>query len=419
MRLLRSAADFALLGGARVQIPFGSPIVLIGDSITGQEFTVTTTSFGGTFYSSGGPFCWANAELGTPFQLTAASQKGVPGNQIDAIDARFVTDTAGFKYVRLAGGIDDFENGRSAAQCMPNFLSIFAKAAAAGQILFIRPPLKTTILSAGLEAQRVLLVAWLLSQANGRTIFVAADPALYDPSVHTTGDGVHPDAMGAMIIAATETAVLAPLLKSGSFLFQSGSDPANLMTNGFLSGTGGILGTNTSGVLAGDGVFGPGNYLLDGSNSGGAVAACSIVAGAHGNKQRFAISGAKTGTNNGFILVMNGPNFTPAMDTTSIFEATCAVDLAAGAAGIKAIDMQLFIWNGDLSQASIGSSLAQFIAADALQNRAASPVLRAPATMAFATPTQLQWQLGIFLTDGALTPSAQIDISQLGIRKLQ
>lgn len=176
----------------------------------------------------------------------------IAGTTVSAITARFL-DLIGKDEARIVTVLMGANNygadgpGTGTAQdWMDRADDIVSAAAAAGKILVLIPPIShhnDPII--GREA----LKAYLPTLASDRVI--VPDTSAFDWRVHTN-DGVHPNPAGAELLAQAVSDAIAPLLAASYDFGPLDNRTVNLLANGDLDGTGGVLVGRAQGIVQGE-----------------------------------------------------------------------------------------------------------------------------------------------------------------------
>lgn len=272
-------------------LPFNSRVAQIGDSIINAATSYTVTNFINSFVDI---VDWANVMSGSRLYKPQNSNKGIGGQTSTQIATRYTTDLTAInaKIVVANGGINDGD-GVSAATILANWDSMIAQAAVLGHKLIAIPIYQWSGESVAQAARRPLVNAGLLSRQNAN--FKVADITGFDYNLHCyteilgggAGSKIHPNLIGARLIAASVSSIVNGWVKAGSPLLAA-NDPLNKAPNGYLTGTAGSKNTATGNVAD--------NYSLDGSSAGGATVIGSKIARPNGGFwQQVAISGTYTG----------------------------------------------------------------------------------------------------------------------------
>ncbi len=176
----------------------------------------------------------------------------IAGTTVTAITERFVSlvaqDEADVVFV-LMGANNYGSNGPGTGtpqDWMDRALDIVAAAEAAGKLLVFVPPISHH--NDPIEG-RDTLREFLPTLASDRVI--VPDVSGFDWRVHTN-DGVHPNALGGQFLADAVTAAIRPWLPAEYDLGVTDDATVNLVTNGDLAGTNGILVNEALGYTTGE-----------------------------------------------------------------------------------------------------------------------------------------------------------------------
>jgi len=248
-------------------------VVLLGDSLTANNYITAGTPTNFWNYAAEGSWNWANALAGSRYNVLAA--KGVPGNTLANMIARFQIDVAPYapKYVRLVGGVNDiYAEGASAATVLARFESLIKMIQDMGSI-----PIVSTIWARGFSSAartRIHLAVndWLRTRAYldknvklwdgfAASTDPAVAPAAPQPGIRSgwtydSAPSIHPNNLGAYWLGKKEAVLLNAL--EPAFPYLAGAEDytgvggasgegSNLLDNvTFQAGTGGTLGTGMS-----------------------------------------------------------------------------------------------------------------------------------------------------------------------------
>lgn len=281
-------------------IPFGTSVVLTGDSITANGYSITSTLSESTVQAFDN---WALMFAGQPLRFIVNSIQAVGGQTsttwIGTYAANVIAQNP--STVRILIGTNDLTT-IPAATTISNIQSALNQNAAIGArtiLVKILPrgsiavPMNSTQLTAWLAVN-----AWIATQNSPTVLVLDLEAAIGAMDANHTllpqfSDDVpalHPNQLGAFALGLLEQQLLTPYFSAGSILDTTNAAAGNYVTNGFFTGTSGAI-ANATGVMAT-------NWVGQGSSAGGSTIVYSQVArsGGLGNWQQVVASGTYTGT---------------------------------------------------------------------------------------------------------------------------
>jgi lysophospholipase L1-like esterase len=242
-------------------------VAIYGDSISAQN----TTPLG---YRSIGYMTHANNFLRQALNFPISNNFGVSGETSAQILARISSVlSAGPDIVSLLAGTNDPSSGFTPQQTIDNLKAMYLSLLAAGITVVAIPILPRedggysgTAPQIAFKMRYVAQVnRWIELFASRTPGMIFADARKYFMNFSTgyaktgvTADLLHPNVMGAFYVGKAWAEAVRPFLFPSNFLFTELSDvyhatenpTGNLLTNGFLIGTGGALNSNSGSVAA-------------------------------------------------------------------------------------------------------------------------------------------------------------------------
>jgi lysophospholipase L1-like esterase len=237
--------------------------ILFGDSITdlnGGAASYPTSPF------SHGYFDWANALLGQP--LTLVKNAGIGGNTTIQMLARISTDVYPYcsnaGWIFIMGGVNDIPNSPSetAASIEANLKAIYQgiRSNCGGiNIVALTVTARTTFTTTAFQQEWSEVNRWIQDYGRSQPHFFVVDTAAtsVDP-LNATGpvpiagwasDDVHPTPYGAFLMGSAIAASIRSYVSAPALLPSWSGDPTNTITNGFMTGTAGTLGSGATGTV--------------------------------------------------------------------------------------------------------------------------------------------------------------------------
>ncbi len=287
-----SAGGFSLSNGAS--------FVAAGDSITdnGSVYNSTLVQTVPRGYWS-----WAYCADGR-IVPDVNPDAGVSGNRVADLAARYVTDVINQapNLVFLLIGTNNVTDGTAASTILTAIQSFVTQNRAIGAGTIIGRILPRGSVGVPMSAPQIAI--WEAVN-TGISAMATSDVQVWDaePLIgsmnaqhtilagHTTSeDLLHPNTLAAQKISSLVEPLIANWVAAGTGLFTSDNAVGNLLTGGFLPGTGGSNSGSTGQVAT--------SWAATNSLTGGAAMACSKVARAAGGEwQQVVLSGTYTGSN--------------------------------------------------------------------------------------------------------------------------
>jgi lysophospholipase L1-like esterase len=244
--------------------------------------------------------------------------------------------------------------------------------------------------------------------------------SLGNPLLEMFRDGLHPQNKGAFIIAdafrtAMDSLVPAydPRFRSAYDVYNASTNPqGNLIVNGLLAGTGGTEGTSASGDTAD-------SWELNRVNSGGIGTLTAVASkvsrsdGEQGVLQRITISGTPTGDAGfRFRQALNASNYS----VGDILEMLSEISWAAGATGIRGVNIRLTATNGSTNPTSVDADV--FAGSFFLTDEARSNLVYRTARLTLPSgTTAVEARMEIFCRANVAC-SLVVDISRVSVKKV-
>lgn len=262
---------------------------------------------------------------------------------------------------------------------------------------------------------------WFQQQASVPGVIVVDvwSSLLLDPTSSTvadfdpakTDDGLHPNAIGAYLMATKALAaiqqILPPidLLPASNLDVITASNPrGSVSPNPMVSGTGGTL-VQTTGTLTGPIAS---NWRVESQNFGGLTATLSQPTINGQLWQQAVITGTPTGP-----AVLNFRHFGMTVNTGDVIEAVAAIQIDAGQTGVRAATIQ---WQDGTGTIYIdGGFVAQIVGAAQYPNVALDMIFKTPARP--TTGTALNDALNFLFTQGTVV-SATVRFRAASVRKV-
>lgn len=265
---------------ARITKP--NTIALLGDSITwynGPGGTLDPATIV-PYKSAQGYFTWANVALGG--RLTLLRQAGVAGETSAQVLAR-VTDITNLStlpgFCVVLAGTNDMLNDITSTTTITNLTAIYDALLAKG-ITVVACVMPHVWQNPATHANRLLAQAevnnWIRDQAQRSGIIICDWAARWandngdgtpKPGFSPVGDGVHPTIVGAAALGKVLADTLRFYVGSKPDLVATNIDPTQLLLNGLMTGTTGILNTGATGQLA--------TSWIAGRNAGSGTLTCA------------------------------------------------------------------------------------------------------------------------------------------------
>lgn len=244
--------------------------------------------------SNGGYFAWLNFYLGQRFQLL--SNQGVGGAKTADMLAR-INKTLAFQagYVFVLGGVNDLGGGVSPDTVWANLQKIYQTILNTGSHVVALTILPVGTGYGNLSSAVVNGINYVnrkikaFCEITAGMILVDAHSAVTDPTSiagyvlpANSADGLHPSPMGAQAIGKAGSNALQSLVPANTQLVASLKDSyaldstsKNVASNPLFVTTGGSLGANVTGTVAG-------SWRVDTGGGGSQAAVASLVARADG-----------------------------------------------------------------------------------------------------------------------------------------
>jgi len=294
-------------------------VVMIGDSMVANEVGVATAGTNGYsyYYHQRGIVNWMQALCGFPYNTVTLYRgllppddcnQGVGGQETKDMVARFPVDVLSQSpvppnLVWIRAGTNDIKASQTAETISTNLISMAKMAMDLGvpvimETIWPRNNSDGNGFSAGEELIRLDVNSRLVAFGNtvpGRCIVLSLDATLIDPAtgalnVNYSYDGLHPNSLGAYMVAVNNAIPAWKLISSSTKIyrtypgdFNTTTAPyGNLLTNGAFTGTGGTASTGVTGTL-------PTSWRSERSAGSVITAVASIVTEAdwNGNSSTF------------------------------------------------------------------------------------------------------------------------------------
>lgn len=370
---------------------------------------------------------------------------GVGGNRTDQMLDRcdkVLANTAAGTFILFAG-INDRPAGLTYAQSVANMTKILDKMQAAGRVVVLIAEMGTgnaafptdRFASTQMVRDHVRYRQWLLDQRSRPGVYVvdiwpdfadntSTSNSLIDVRGGVCYDGRHPQQRGAFLIAKRLQPVFERLFDPLPVLPASNADlfdPINmpsgcLNANPMLAGTGGLLGTGSSGALAASW------QSAGGSGSAGATSTLSKTVDTFGNpNQRAIIAGTPTGQQGTcYFDLLRTPSFHASIAPGDVLEAVCGISVGAGSTGILRLSLELFVNTAGAGTAKIASLFdgGQFAAGQYIPATSYAGILRTPKLL---IPSVAYGNAQIALTavmEPGVAANLDVSISAMGVRKI-
>ncbi|USL89098.1 esterase [Arthrobacter phage Casserole] len=242
----------------------GNRLLVVGDSITyldGGNLSDNPLDPVETAYSDGskatGMFAWANAMLG--HRIKMAGNGGVPGENSEQILARIDSLLRiPCDFVSALSGANDFAQGWEASRTIAAQKAIYDKIVAAGK----RPIVLTTMSRSSMNNAAGYLYLATVNQAlknyarnTPGAILADISSVMTNPATgvpytapNTTGDGTHPNAIGAHAMGKVIADALRPIIPATDVFSSNNLDPLNYCTNACNTGTTGTVANGITGT---------------------------------------------------------------------------------------------------------------------------------------------------------------------------
>jgi lysophospholipase L1-like esterase len=338
-------------------LPFGSVLVAAGDSITNNGFAVNSSS---AIEVTRGFVPWGVNLSRQLLSLPNNANAGVAGNTTTQLLARYDTDVIAKnpKVVSIHIGTNDVTTAVDSASvtsvistAISNISAMIVKNRAIGAFTFLfkifpRGTLSNTVTPTQMTSFQIAawegINAWILTQAASDIKIVDVEPYVGNmDSQHTmktgydTADNLHPSATGAFWAGYAFAQAITSSVTSGDILFQSNTDPLNLVTGGFMTGTTGTFNVSGDSIATGSVAAG---WIGDGSVSGGATVTLQKVArtDGFGEWQQMTLGGTYTGTTK-YARVRKSQTITG--NIGDVVQGFCEVEVDAGLQAIKEISL--------------------------------------------------------------------------------
>lgn len=235
-------------GGASGGIVLNSPVATVwaGDSITQGTGVFSIAD-------------WTNFFLNGRLVPVLGYNQGVSGNRSDQLLARFgtvlgvVSGYPGLKIVSILIGTNDIVvGGFSSSTTIANIQALIDQAKAVADLVVVRTILNRSdgsyTANPAFAVTRGEINNWIRAISDPKVLVIDYDLSSFDPTVHT-GDGLHPNNYGVVVIARYTAQAMAGRIAAFNVLADK---TGNLMpTNGDLSGTGGGQQSSTGVVATG------------------------------------------------------------------------------------------------------------------------------------------------------------------------
>lgn len=399
------------------KIPFGTAVVLGGDSITANGYAVTSTQAESLIQAFDN---WMLMFRNQPLRFIAGSVQAVGGQtstqMLATYAANIIAQNPGG--VRILIGTNDLTT-IPAATTISNIQSMLAQNAAIGAwtiLIKILPrgsvatPMNSTQLTNWLAVN-----AWIATQ-NSTTVkvldleSVVGNMDANHTMLSTMSDDVpplHPNQFGAFTLGLQEGALLAPYFSTGSILDTTNNAPGNIVTNGFFVGNG------TGNVANATGIVAP-NWVGQGSSAGGATIVYSKVARSDGfgEWQQFVISGNYTGSGTETRVTAGIVGLT--LLATDVLQFVCEVQVDPNPTSI--IDVTAIVTTSAGDTMAVNNTQNQMIPSEA----GWTGVMQSIPFALSANATTLSISIGMIAANAAVsTPiSGSMRVGRFAIRKL-
>lgn len=332
-----------ILGGAR---PVSPRLAGIGDSITFNAKATTSTQ---SNTAARGFLAWLPVLTGQKVTHSIADNFGVGGDTTEQMLSRLgaVVD-AQPGICTVLGGTNDATAGVDAATTIANLNTIYDALYNAGIIVIALKILPRASVTAPMYGNIHKVNRWIEAQKYTRRRFHVVDATdvlinlgtgvpksglMYDE----TGSNLHPNALGAYLIAKKIQPVIEALFPSRVAPFwhvldtySATDNPAgNLLANGLMAGISGSKSNGPTGELAN-------SWACNGVNlPAGTAAALSKVTKADGRTfQQLAVSGTYTVATAANTLDMSTAGTLANVSPGDVIEAMCEVEWDAGATNV-------------------------------------------------------------------------------------
>jgi len=326
----------------------GNTIISLGDSLSENGFTLTTVNPG---FSDYGWQTWANMFIGG--RLNWIRNAGVIGERSDQILARVGSDVIPYSptFCTVLAGRNDNNQGVAVSVVKQNLQAIYTQLLSAG-IQVIAVTLQPVYTGAAISPPSTAnsaweneLNVWIREYATNTPGMILADFAqvfidpLQSPNIAKVGycktDNVHFSPKGARAVGAYFASLISPLVPPRNYLPITitdtyGTSPtANILDNGFFTGTGGTVAGGASGTVAS-------NWTVS-IDAGTPTAAASVASRSDGfgSDQVVTITSASASDQ---VAVKNTASFASRLSTGATYIAQCKMSCTGNTnlTGIKA-----------------------------------------------------------------------------------
>lgn len=390
-----------------ILLPVNSTMAQMGDSITANGW-VGNAANGSYQYNVGIGGFWGNVLSGGRMRQVYRANFGISGDTAVNMNARYDAEMGPTNAAihSIEGGTNDL-GSNTAANIITALSGMVTKARGYGAKIILWPILPRTAgfaLSPADETKRQTVNAWVDTQ-------VASDLAVlnisgFNPTVgvHTV-DGIHPNAKGAYLLGKAYTVALNKFVDSGDCLFKYASNPANLLANGFLTGTAGNRqGSFSSGVVA--------NSMIGWYYQGSGTGVFSKVTNPNGGDfQQLAFNSPATVNSGGFSIDTGTITLTPNLPIGTMVEAFCEVEVDNP---VNMTTLSLILTTPNTTLESGGS---KFGTADLLTTESWKGVLRTDAYPLATAATNYRLQVSSLQPNTPGGPwSGTVRVGRMGLR---
>jgi lysophospholipase L1-like esterase len=326
-----------------VSLPFGSPFVAAGDTITANGGVLSAT-----LANTLGRGYWVWAAQNTRDRIVPVYQvnAGTGGNQASQLLARYETDVIAKspKVVLLLIGTNDIvTGGRTAEAILADIDAMVAMNRGIGAVTIQGKVLPRGSAASPMTPSQIAVWeavnAGLMERAAPDWLIWDAEPVIGAmdeqhtmlPGHTVADDNVNPNTLGAQKIASVVQPLIEGLIASGDGLFQTNDAPGNLVPNGFLHGSGGLKAGGVTGTI-------PDGWTATDTAAGGALLVGSVIPRGDGFGQwaEMAVSGVYSG-NSRFCTIRRA--FTHALPSGQRVQAEAEFELDEGHSRVASVSI--------------------------------------------------------------------------------
>lgn len=401
--------------GGGFSLPFGSSLVVAGDSITANGYSTTSTLAQILIQAFDN---WMLMFSNQPLRLIQGTNAGIGGNTSTQLRARYATDVIAKspQVVRILIGTNDLTT-IPAATTIDNIQYMLDQNAAIGAKTILIKVLPRGSVGAPMNGTQLTawtaINAWIATKGSSTVKVLDLEAAVgamdanhtMIPAMSDDAIPLHPNQLGAYALGKAEAAALAGVFSSGSILDATNNAAGNLASNGFFTGTAGSV-TSATGQAAD-------SWIGNGSTTGGGTVVYSKVArsGSVGEWQQIAVSGTYTGAARIARLTRTLTGLSLAAG--DIIQFVCEVEADAGQVGVVA-------FTADVTTAADKMNVNKDYLSMTATSEAWTGVMQSIPFALSASSTTLGIEIGMVLktTAGTDPVSGTMRVGRFAVRKL-